>query len=61
MGVLLGIGHVDRAVDVLDSERRKACGQRAVRESAGPLLLVKLTIEHVDGAEPEVGRVQEVA
>ena len=59
--VLLGVSHVDPAADVLDPERRKAGGKRAVDKGAGPQrLLVKLPVEHIDRAEPEVARVQVV-
>jgi hypothetical protein len=58
--VLLRVGDVDQAADVLDTERRVALGQGRVGERAREIARVPRAVKHVDGAGVEVGRVQVV-
>ncbi len=60
--VLQRVGHVDGAAEVLDPERRVACGEVGVgKRAAWHGDGVKAAVEHVDGACVEVRGVQEVA
>src|SRR5262249_31395437 len=63
-GVLLGVGDVQLAAQVLDVERGEPRGEVAVGERAEPVDaegdLVELAVEDVDLAVVEVGGVQEV-
>src|SRR5262249_13419976 len=54
-GVLLGVGHPDLAIDVLDAERRKAARDARVVEVAVRDHRRELAVEHIDAAGAEVG------
>src|SRR3989440_6688231 len=57
LGILLGIGDIKVASDVLDAERRVSLRQIRVREGACEAHLVKFRVEHIDRAKTEIGRV----
>src|ERR1700726_4105948 len=56
--LLLGEGDKELAADVVDPERRKTSRDARIGEA---LDQVEAAVEHLDGAESEVGRVQEGA
>src|SRR5262249_24519575 len=58
--VLLGVGDVQVAAQILNVERRKPIREVWVDERPGLLRLVELAVDHVDLAVMEVGGVQEV-
>src|SRR5262249_2716616 len=59
-GVLLGVGDVEPAVQVLDVEGGVSAGEVGVGKGAGEAGQVELAVDHVDLAVVEVGGVKEV-
>src|SRR5436305_14250691 len=61
LGILLCIGDIEVASDVLDTERRVPLRNSRVREGACEAHLVKFRVEHIDRTKAEIGRVDERA